>query len=442
MDLQYWAGTDVGRKRADNEDNFLIDKDLRLFIVADGMGGHASGEVASAMAVHTVREVVAGERDILEHYDDADPRCHVEVCTLLEYAVHRACQAIFQKAAVEPEKRGMGTTIVVLFIIGSRGFIAYVGDSRIYLLRGGVVYQLTEDHSLRNELIRMGKISEDEFESSPYAKLKNAMTRAVGVYESVEVDTLDFDIIAGDSFLLCSDGLYEYLHESDISNTIGLPEVQEIPGQLIEIANTRGGKDNISAVVVQTVGDDDEHERAAEINFTLDMLKQVPLFSELSYQQLVRIMNLASLRPLNAAEMLYEEGDVGRAMYVILRGAVKLVASGVTLLELGPGDHVGEMGLIDDHPRDATALVTESGKALRIGRREFEQILRKEPPLAVKLLWSFTQALADQVRATSHRLAETRAAVPAAIATEGSGNESSGGELVDLTGEIELSSSE
>lgn len=433
MDLQYWAGTDVGRKRADNEDNYLIDKDLRLFVVADGMGGHASGEIASAMAVHTVREVVAAERDILEAYDDADPRCHVEVCTLLEYAVHRACLAIFQKAAVEPEKRGMGTTIVVLFIIGARGFIAYVGDSRIYLLRGGVVYQLTEDHSLRNELIRMGKISEDEFESSPYAKLKNAMTRAVGVYESVEVDTLDFDIIAGDAFLLCSDGLYEYLHENDIANTIGLPEVQEIPGQLIEIANTRGGKDNISAIVVQTVGDRDEHERAAEINFTLDTLKQVPLFRELSYQQLVRIMNLASVRPMTAAEMLFEEGDLSRDMYVILRGAVKVVSGGAAIMELGPGDHVGEMALIDDLPRDAGALVTESGKALRISRREFEQILRKEAPLAVKLLWSFTKALAGRVRATSERLAQRAppAAVPQPMGAEG--------EVLDMTGEIELS---
>ena len=433
MDLQYWAGTDVGRKRADNEDNYLIDKDLRLFVVADGMGGHASGEIASAMAVHTVREVVAAERDILEAYDDADPRCHVEVCTLLEYAVHRACLAIFQKAAVEPEKRGMGTTIVVLFIIGARGFIAYVGDSRIYLLRGGVVYQLTEDHSLRNELIRMGKISEDEFESSPYAKLKNAMTRAVGVYESVEVDTLDFDIIAGDAFLLCSDGLYEYLHENDIANTIGLPEVQEIPGQLIEIANTRGGKDNISAIVVQTVGDRDEHERAAEINFTLDTLKQVPLFRELSYQQLVRIMNLASVRPMTAAEMLFEEGDLSRDMYVILRGAVKVVSGGAAIMELGPGDHVGEMALIDDLPRDAGALVTESGKALRISRREFEQILRKEAPLAVKLLWSFTKALAGRVRATSERLAQR---APAAAVPQPMGAE---GEVLDMTGEIELS---
>jgi PPM family protein phosphatase len=449
MDIQYWAGTDVGRKRAENEDNYLIDKDLRLFVVADGMGGHASGEIASAMAVHAVREVVAGERDILENYDDTDPRSHVEVCTLLEYSVHRACQAVFQKAAVEPEKRGMGTTIVVLFIVGSRGFIAYVGDSRIYLLRGGVVYQLTEDHSLRNELIRMGKISAEEFESSPYAKMKNAMTRAVGVYESVEVDTLDFDIMAGDSFLLCSDGLYEYLHENDIANAIGLPEVQEIPGQLIETANTRGGKDNITAVVVQTVGDDKERERAAEINFTLDTLKQVPLFRDLSYQQLVRIMNVANLRSLSAGEMLFEKDEICRNMYVVLRGAVKLVSGGITVAELGPGDHVGEMGLIDDSTHVTSALVTETGKALRISRREFEQILRKELPLAVKLLRSLTQALAGQVRSARADLAQARSAlaVPAAIGGGiGSDDSLSGGtqiaQVIDMTGEIELNPTE
>ncbi len=434
MEIQYWAGTDVGRKRSDNEDNYLIDKNLRLFVVADGMGGHASGEVASAMAVHTVREVIESERDILDDYDDEDPRCHVEVCTLLEYAVHRACQAIFDKAAVEPEKRGMGTTLVVMFIIGARGFIAYVGDSRIYLLRGGVVYQLTEDHSLKNELIRMGKISADEFDSSPYAKLKNAMTRAVGVYESVEVDTLDFDIIAGDAFLLCSDGLYEYLGENDIAHSIGLPEVQEIPGQLIEIANTRGGKDNITAIVVQMLGHTDaDQDRASEVNFTLDVLKKVPLFEALSYQQLVRMMNIARPRPLGAAEMLFEQDEAGSDLFVVLRGAVKLLKDDVCVAELGPGDHLGEMGLIDETPRSTSARVIESGKALCISRKDFQQILRKEPPLAVKLMWSFVRVLATRLRSTTAELSAARGAGAAQpVETD----------VVDLTGEIELSGSE
>src|SRR5690606_21328606 len=135
-------------------------------------------------------------------------------------------------------------------------------------------------------------------------KLRNAMTRAVGVYETVEVDTLDFDIIPGDAFLLCSDGLYEYLDDNDITRAIALPEIREIPGRLIEAANTRGGKDNITAVVVQMVGEVDS-DRAAEVNLTLDTLKSVPLFDSLSYQQLVRIMNVARQKPLSKGEKVF-----------------------------------------------------------------------------------------------------------------------------------------
>lgn len=408
MEIRYWASTDVGRKRAANEDNFLIDQDLKLFIVADGMGGHASGEIASAMAVHLVRDVIAGERDILESYDDEDPQSHVEVCTLLEYAVHHACELIHHKAQQEPEKKGMGTTLVALLVIGARGFIAYVGDSRIYLLRGDIVYQLTEDHSLKNELIRMGKLTADEFAESPYANFKNAMTRAVGVYGTVEVDTLDFDIIAGDAFLLCSDGLYEYLDDNDISKAIGLPEIRDIPGRLIEVANTRGGKDNITALVVQMVGGEGDRDRAAEVNFTLDTLKGVPLFRQLSYQQLVRIMNVARQRPLEIGQVIFSEGDTGDELYVILRGRVELTKRGVKVAEIGTGAHLGEMALIDASTRSTSAAAIDACKLLSIARHDFYEILRKEPPLAVKLLWSFVRVLAQRLRTTTAELTDVR----------------------------------
>lgn len=408
MELRYFAGTDAGRKRSANEDNFLIDEDLRLFIVADGMGGHASGEIASAMAVHIVHDVIAKERDVLETYDDDDPRSHVEICTLLEYSVHRACELIHEKATLEPEKRGMGTTIVVMLVIGSRGFIAYVGDSRIYLLRGEVVYQLTEDHSIKNELVRMGKVRADEFEDSPYAKLKNAMTRAVGVYESVEVDTLDFDIISGDTFLLCTDGLYEYLDDQDIERALGMPELRDVPGRLIEVANTRGGKDNITALVVQMVGDASEEDRAAEVNYTLEMLRKVPLFAQLTYQQLVRVMNVARQSAMLANQRLFEEGDRNNELCVILRGTVHIKKDNVRVAELGAGCHFGEMALVDAAPRSTTAVAAENGRLLTIKRSDFLDILRNDPPLAVKLLWSLSRVLSERLRATTAELSEAR----------------------------------
>lgn len=418
MEIRYWAGTDVGRKRAANEDNFLIDKSLHLFVVADGMGGHAAGEVASAMAVHAVRDVLVAQRDILDSYDPDDTTAHIEVCTLLEYAVHRACEIIHVKASREPEKKGMGTTLVALVMLRDRGFIAYVGDSRIYLVRGGVVYQLTEDHSLINELVRRGKVRAEEFDDSPYANFKNAMTRAVGVNEMVEVDTLDFDILPGDSYLLCSDGLYEYIDDQDIAGTLTLPKIEEVPGRLIDLANTRGGKDNITAVVVQIPGNDADMTRAAEANLTLDTLKSVPLFTELTYQQLVRLMNLTRTRAVSPGTVVCKEGEPGDQFFVVLDGEIELSKDGARITTLGAGDHFGEMALLDRQARSATATATADGRLLSLSRHDFYEILRKEPPLAVKLLWSFLGVLAKRLRQTTADLSEARMAAQIPDLTE------------------------
>ena len=432
MDLKYWAATDVGRKRTDNEDNFLIDQELRLFVVADGMGGHASGEVASAMAVHTLRTILSRERDLFEQDRVDDPTWHMEICMLLEYAVHIACEAIYRKGVQEPEKKGMGTTVVSLLIVGDRGYIAYVGDSRIYLLRGGIVYQLTEDHSLMNELIRQGKITAEAFDDSPYAQFKHAMTRAVGPNESVEVDTLDFDMIPGDAFLLCSDGLYEYLDDTDISRMLSLTEVKDIPGRLIDMANTRGGKDNITALIIQVPENADGSDRAAEINFTLDTLKSIPLFASLTYQQLVRIMNLTRIVPFAAGDTLCHEGQDAEALFVVLRGMVELESGGSHVATLSSGSHFGEMALVDTSPRSATATALADGKVLLINREDFFEILRKEAPLAVKLLWAFIQELTNRLRATNQELGEVRSDRVTAEPSDS---------IVDLSEEILISES-
>ena len=201
MELSFWAATDVGKKREVNEDNFLVDKKLSLFIVADGMGGHASGEVASHLAVHELRNTVDAGRDVVDRFTrDAAAVRPQEILTLLEHAVQTAGHTIYQRGVSEPEKRGMGTTTSALLIAGDRGFIAHVGDSRIYMVRGGQVVQLTEDHSLINELIRRGRITRENLEDSPpYKAYKNAVTRAVGVYETVQGDTIDFEILQGDT---------------------------------------------------------------------------------------------------------------------------------------------------------------------------------------------------------------------------------------------------
>ncbi|MCA9635487.1 MAG: protein phosphatase 2C domain-containing protein [Myxococcales bacterium] len=411
MEIKYWAATDVGRKRSHNEDNFLVDKTLNLFVVADGMGGHASGEVASAMAVHTIREVIFTERHLFDNFVDDDPAAHIEISTLLEYAVHAACASIFRKAQQEPEKRGMGTTVVVLLIIGRRGFIAYVGDSRIYLLRNGIVYPLTEDHSLMNELIRSGKLNPEEFAGSPYANFKNAMTRAVGVHEHVEVDILDFEVLPGDSFLLCSDGLYEYLEGSDIASNLALPNIEEIPGRFIDLANSRGGKDNITALVVQLPQAADTPGRAAELNFTIETLRRLPLMRQLSYQQLCKVMTISRMRPFERGEAISREGTPGGELCAVLEGDIRLTRHGREYAIIHAGQHFGEIDLIDTTHRTLTAAALSDGRLLVIERRDFYDILHRDAHLAVKLLWNLNQELSKRLLESTDALLKIRAQI-------------------------------
>src|SRR4051812_9304235 len=154
--IRFFAATDVGRLRDHNEDNYLVDKKLSLAVVADGMGGHAAGEVASALAVRIIHDEMKAHREVVEAYErgDADERSgSKEILAALEQAVQRACAKIHEEAKNDPTKRGMGTTLSALLIARAQGFIAHVGDSRIYLLRGGKIQQVTEDHTVYNELI-------------------------------------------------------------------------------------------------------------------------------------------------------------------------------------------------------------------------------------------------------------------------------------------------
>jgi serine/threonine protein phosphatase PrpC/CRP-like cAMP-binding protein len=406
MEVQFWAATDVGRVREHNEDNFLVDKRLNLFVVCDGMGGHSAGEVASAIAVRAIRDVVANNRDILDRCgaDSNDARMRREVLKLLEYAVQEACTRIFDMAQANPERRGMGTTCSMLAVIGRRCFIAHVGDSRIYLYRKGQAHQLTEDHTLANEMLRRGRAKDQQAMANKY---KNAITRAVGVYESVEVDTLDFDTLPGDNFLLCSDGLSGYLEEIEGLNALLRPldprkpptqeELKRITTGLVDYANGRGGKDNVTAVLVALSEDTDDIE-TEDIRLTMETIRNIPIFHYLSYKELVRVVNVTRRRVAQEGDFLLREGEEGEELFVIMRGSFLVERGGVEIARLGAGRHFGEMALIDDRPRSASVRCVSPGALLTIHRRDFYDLLRDDAALAVKLLWNFIQTLSARLR--------------------------------------------
>jgi len=412
MEIKFFAATDVGLQRDHNEDNYLVDRKLHLFVVADGMGGHAAGEVASQIAVHTVCRTVRENADVIERHRDAPdtPTARQEILAVMEHAIQSATCEVYRRAQEDVDKRGMGTTCSVLLLIGARGFIAHVGDSRIYLVRQGQVHQITEDHSLLNELVRRGKLKREEIESSPYAKYKNAVTRAVGAYETVEADTLDFEVLPGDQFLMCSDGLHAYLKDKDIRDILNGQDIADSPKKMIALANSGGGHDNITAIVVRVDSPDPAQyaARANELANKVAVLKGMPLFRHLNYKEVIRVLNVTTVLEFDAGEDIIREADPGEDLFVILNGRVRLHRDGRLITELQRGAHFGEMALVDRSPRSASATAEDRTRVLCLRRRDFFDILRKEAPLAVKLLWSFTQVLTERLRKTTAELSVSR----------------------------------
>ena len=242
--------TNVGMKRTHNEDNFSIIEDSGLYVVADGMGGHASGEVASKMAVDSLKEFFAAtaqdpERTWPYKMDRAKGYEENRLITGIKLANLR----IYETAQRDAHKRGMGTTIVVLFAVEEGVYVAHVGDSRVYRLRESKIEQLTEDHSLLNDYIKMKRLTPEEIANFPH---KNVIVRALGMKDTVKVDTR-FEIPqVNDTYLLCSDGLCGPVTDPEMAQILTEhTDIKAAASKLIEKANQNGGPDNITCVLVR-----------------------------------------------------------------------------------------------------------------------------------------------------------------------------------------------
>ena len=242
------ARTDVGMKREHNEDSYLANEDLGLYVVCDGMGGHAGGETASRLAVQTIeKELISARLRADNPFSSDKPLADSPLAGALREAVEGACAAVFRTSKVNPDLAGMGTTCISLLVHGTHALVGHVGDSRAYLVRGREVHQLTEDHSLVNEQVRAGLISEEE---ARHSRLKNIITRSVGFEEDVLVDVIGVETQPGDRFLLCSDGLSNLVSTDEIGDALR-GKLEKVPDCLIDLANERGGDDNITVVAAE-----------------------------------------------------------------------------------------------------------------------------------------------------------------------------------------------
>lgn len=237
MQIQAWCKTDKGLKRDSNQDSFLMNGELGLYIVADGMGGHSGGEVASALAVKTVEEYISFHQN-----KGIPPR------ELLTKAYEEASRRIFDKAAKDPRLTGMGTTMVLCYMKNQFAYVANVGDSRAYLFHKPNLWQLTEDHSLVNEQLRAGIIKEDQVKNF---QNKNVITRSVGYERTVQVDVVERPMLDGDCYLLCSDGFSGLVTDAAACDILNKTSSEKITDVCITHALKNGGDDNVTVLFMQ-----------------------------------------------------------------------------------------------------------------------------------------------------------------------------------------------
>ncbi len=250
--IEAYGLTDVGRKRKHNEDAFALDEIEGLFIVADGMGGHAAGEVAAKITVETIGEFIAATRQKEEATWPFKYNHELAFnSNRLAIAIEKANERVMSAVAAQPWLKGMGTTVVAGLLNEKILSLAHVGDSRAYLYRDGELTRLTDDHSWVHEQVSAGILTEDEAKTHP---LKNVVTRALGGGPSVSPDLREMEFSKGDVFLLCSDGLTTMLSDEEIRDSVAADEkkdAQTLCENLVALANDKGGVDNITVVFVR-----------------------------------------------------------------------------------------------------------------------------------------------------------------------------------------------
>ncbi len=387
------GATHVGRVRAHNEDNHLIDTDNQVFIVADGMGGHAAGEVASAIAckrVHQSWTEISMQRHRAAYAAHGDADARRALFQAVREGVMNAHFHIVEQASRDEDKRGMGTTFTGLLVAGGDAVFAHAGDSRAYLVRDGIAIQLSEDHTV---LARLRAAGVEESDTDPAGEMspgaaarhrwRGVLTNALGIGDVTRVATFAVPMYSGDRFLLVSDGISEYLDETDLVDIVlKAPSPALAANRLVDRAVDLGGGDNATAVVVkvveagETVVPPDQRDRDDAA------VARCPLFEPLTPQERLRALRITTPRDIKPGRELPALALGDRVAYVVVDGEVVL-ADGE---RIGPSGLVYASGLVDGTSQVREAAATsELTRLLVIRRGDFHELAEEESDLGVKL---------------------------------------------------------
>ncbi|MDP2311854.1 MAG: protein phosphatase 2C domain-containing protein [Pseudomonadota bacterium] len=394
------ARTDPGKKRNHNEDALLTLPESGIYVVADGVGGRACGEVASAICVESFRDGadLMGLR-LSAYAENPTLDTRNAVLATMDEVLQIASRRIYETAEAEG-RAGMTTTVVALVVGNGTAFLAHVGDSRAYLVRDGELRQLTEDHSMVNELVRTGKMTYEEARSSRH---RHVITRAVGLYPTVQPSLAAVDLHPGDRLLLCSDGLSDVVAPELMLEEGASDDLDGAVEALLQAALDRGGPDNITVVLLDPDGTDRGDEMAARAG----MLETMFLFEDLPYAARLQVGRIVEEHYFAPGEVLVEQGSPGTSMYVILEGEVSVQVNGIEVARLSGGEHFGELSLADDEPRSASVAGVSFGSAISVSSEQLRDFCRREPELGNELLWKMMRALGQRLRRTNARIADS-----------------------------------
>ena len=395
--IRHSAQTHPGKKRSQNEDALLALPEYGLFVVADGVGGRAAGEVASALTIETFREAAPSLHAAIGRYEQKrEWASRNEVLEALDAVCQRASQRVYEASEAQG-KRGMTTTLVCTLVGAGAAFVAHVGDSRAYLLRDGLIRQLTEDHSMVNELVRTGQMTYEEAKRSRY---RSVITRAIGLYPTVQADLMSIEVMPGDRVVLNSDGLSDPVPSDTIEALACQDDVDTATDKLLLAALDAGGPDNITVILVEPEATAQTEAARARAQVMQDLF----LFEGLPFHARLRVSRICREFVFLDGQDLVSEGSTGDAMYVIVQGTTRVSRSGVQLATLGAGEHFGELGLLEDHTRTATVQGASYGSAIVIRRDELKEFCQREPTLGNQILWRMLAVLGRRLGSSNEAL--------------------------------------
>lgn len=386
------ALSDVGLVRQNNEDRYLCEPELGLFAVADGMGGHAGGEVASAMAVEGLLRAMA---TIPDQAFVAEPSLNNrrQLLDFLSAAISQINADIYARGNSERSLRGMGCTLDVILIRGRSLFLAHVGDSRIYGVLGGTLFPLTEDHTVGQALISSGAMTAEEVNNHPQ---RNQLMRALGIYPKVEIDVAYLDIAPEDSFLLCSDGVYGMIDPALIPEALRQPSELAVR-TLVQAALDGGGRDNATAVVIQVSSCEAGPPIRVGSEEVRRAMEAASLFAGFTSTELLRMQQLAIGQVVEVDEPVFRESQILSEIYLVLEGRISLWSGSRRVAWMAAGDPFGELSFFPSESR-TTAKADQPTRLLIFPLDSLHSLMRSDSALGVKLALNTLKRVSKRFR--------------------------------------------